>query len=283
MIMKKLMKIIMRCFNAIKNFFVPNVYVTVRAINPAKLLENKAVAITGGSSGIGFAIAQKALEQGAKVVITGTKLEKLEKAKKQLNSYGQVHICQWNIADTTQCEAKIKEIIQLLDGRLNCWVNNAGIFKPVDFSTCTETDWSSIIDTNLKGPYFATNEIVKYFVRQHIEGNVVNVSSETGDTASTSPYAFSKIAIDQYTKGLAYALSKKNIRVNAIAPGGTATEIAGINPNEAMNWKGLGGRLLSPEELAEVVIFLLSDTSKCINGEVITCNQGNTLKVEYFR
>lgn len=195
----------------------------------------------------------------------------------------RIYGCRWDISDIGMCESKIEEIMCIANGKIDCWVNNAGIYREVDYTTCCEADWDMIFNTNAKGVYFATNRIVKYFLDNHRKGNIVNISSETGETASTSPYAFTKNIIDQYTRGLAYELSKKNIRINAVSPGVVATEINGIAPNEAMNYSSIGGRILRPEEIAEVVVFLLSDLSQCINGEIITLNEGNTLKVEYNR
>lgn len=267
----------------IKKMLGKEVYVVTNNIYPTQLLFDKNIVVTGGSGGIGYAIAKQCLQQGAKVIITGTNNSKLEVAVKSLSQYGDVYGCKWDIADVKQIEEKFEEILRIFNGKISCWVNNAGVFKALDYTSCLDEDWDIIMNTNLKGTVFATNNIIKYFLKNKIQGNVVNITSETADVVSTNPYALSKNALAQYTKGLAYELTSKGIRINGVAPGGVATGICGIDPNEAMNWNGIGGRLLRPEEIAEVVVFLLSDVSKCINGEIITCNEGNTLRVEYFR
>lgn len=274
-------------FRKVRRFFIHDIYVEVQSTDPFQVLDGKTVVITGGSRGIGYAIAEKCLEQGAKVIITGNDIKKLESAcdklKNNKTTEGYIYECQWNIADVGICESKIEEILHMANGTIDCWVNNAGIYKAVDYANCKETDWDMIFSTNAKGLYFATNRIVQYFLKNQKAGNIVNISSQAGETASTTPYAFTKNIIEQYTRGLAYELSKKHIRINAVAPGAVATEINGCKPDEVINYSAIGGRFLIPEEVAEVVIFLLSDLSKCINGEIITLNEGNTLKVEYNR
>lgn len=271
-----------KIYNKVKDIMGPTVYVNVSEATPAQLLQEKTVVVTGGSGGIGYQIAKKCLEQGARVAITGTHEEKLSAVKAQLKEYGDIYTLQWNIGDLASHKWAIDELISW-GGEINCWVNNAGIYKNIDHTNCTETEWDNIFSVNLKGPYFATNEIIKYFLANKISGNIVNIASEVGQVATTKPYGLSKAAVISYTKGLAYELCSSHIRVNGIAPGGVATAISGISPDSNIHWDSLGGRLIRPEEIAEVAVFLLSDLSKCINGEIITCNEGNTLRVEYSR
>ena len=230
----------------IRRCFIHDIYVNVQLVEPLQVLAGKTVVITGGSSGIGYAIAEKCLCGGAKVIITGSNIKKLEGACDKLRNgntaEGYIYKCLWDIADVAICWNKIEEIVQMADGIIDCWVNNAGIYKAVDYADCQEEDWDKIFSTNAKGLYFATNRIIQYFLDNDRAGNIVNISSQAGKTASTTPYAFTKNIIEQYTQGLAYELSNKHIRINAVAPGSVATEINGCKPDEVMNYSTIGGR-----------------------------------------
>ena len=134
------------------------------------------------------------------------------------------------------------------------------------------------MSTNLKGVYFATKEIINQCFVENKQGNIIMISSITGMSASEGPYAISKASINHVTISLAKELLKHNIRVNAIAPGVTSSNINHIDENDNMYYENaVGKRVLSPKEIAEVAIFLVSDNSKCITGQVIACDNGDTI------
>lgn len=162
-------------------------------------------------------------------------------------------------------------------------VNNAGIYKVSDVLHMNISDYDDIMNTNLRGPIFLTNKVATYWVENGIKGNIVFVSSETGVCAYTNPYALSKGALIQYARGCAYELLNKGIRANVVAPGGTVSEITQVSKSWDLKFPSISGRLLLPEEIASNIIFLLSDLSGCLTGQVLECNCGNTIKVEFFR
>lgn len=249
-------------------------YINITQIDSPKLLEGKNIIITGGTSGIGYEIAKRATELGAKVLITGRNAEKLKKVQKEI----KCETIEWDISNIQICEEKIKQIINKFNGKIDCFINNAGIYKDITYEKCTSKDWENIMSTNLKGVYFATKEIINQCFVENKQGNIIMISSITGMSASEGPYAISKASINHVTISLAKELLKHNIRVNAIAPGVTSSNINHIDENDNMYYENaVGKRVLSPKEIAEVAIFLISDNSKCITGQVIACDNGDTI------
>lgn len=261
------------------------VYVTVRQLDPEAMLKGKHVVVTGGGSGIGKEITRAAARQGAAVLITGRNEEKLKKAVAELNVAGSSVSClQWDICAHSDMTGILEKVEKLFGGSIDCWVNNAGIYPGgYSYLNATEEVWDQVFDTNLKATCMVTNAVARYMIERKIEGNILTISSETGSCAYTNPYGILKAALNSYIQGLAYELARYGIRSNGIAPGVTVSEINPRNADGDLNWGTIAGRMMRPEEIAETALFLLSDASKCINGEIITCNGGNCLTVEYFR
>lgn len=278
--MSKINKIIKK----IKRLLRRNVYVQISVCQEGALLEGKTVVVTGGNEGIGYSISEKCLLQGARVILIGRNRNKLDDAIQKLKEIGKgdIEAIQWDLNNLDLLEDKFSEILQKADGHIDCWVNNAGIYRKVNFRNCTEDDWNALWNVNLKAPFFITNKVAEFFISNKIKGNIINIASETGVISSTQPYALAKGALIQYSKGLACELGQYGIRVNVVAPGMVATEgIAGINYNEALDTdkeNTLSGRFLIPQEIAETVVFLLSNQSLAITGQVIEVNMGNTIK-----
>lgn len=261
------------------------VYVTVGQMLPGELLAGKRVVVTGGGSGIGKEIARAAVKQGASVLITGRNGEKLEKAAAELNEQKQSVSClAWDICDFADMPGVLQKAETLLGGEIDCWVNNAGIYPGgYSFRNTTEAVWDRVFDINLKATCFVSNAVANYLIEKGNGGSLLFVSSETGSCAYTNPYGMSKAALNSYIKGLAYELVRYGIRSNGVAPGITVSD---INPRDTagdLHAEPIIGRMLLPEEIAQTAIFLLSDLSKCINGEIILCNGGNCIPVESFR
>ncbi len=210
------------------------------------------------------------------MLITGRSTEKLNKVKKELNC----KTIEWDISKVELAKEKVEEIIKIFNGKIDCFVNNAGIYKYLYYNDCNIDDWKKIIDTNLTGLYFATREIIVQCFEKRKNGNIIMISSMEGIRCKygDGPYAISKAEINYLTNVLAKELLGKNIRVNAIAPGVTCSNINKINDKENLYSDGLQGkRILSAKEIADIVIFLISDSSKCITGQVISCDNGETL------
>jgi NAD(P)-dependent dehydrogenase (short-subunit alcohol dehydrogenase family) len=167
-------------------------------------------------------------------------------------------------------------------GRVDALVNNAGIFRAADFLEVTEADWDAVIAVNLKGAFLCGQAVARQIVAQGGTGAIVNMSSVNGSLAiaSIASYNASKGAINQLTRAMALALADHGIRVNAVAPGTIATELArsAVLTSDEAKQRILGRtpmkRLGEPEEVADVVAFLLSDAARYMTGEVVHVDGG---------
>lgn len=249
----------------------------------APMLENKNVIVTGGSNGIGYAIARKCLMSGANVVITGRSLKKLNKAEEKLLELGQVSTVQHDVTNLDVLSAKIEEILSHFNGRVDCLVNNAGIAIDHSYSDVTEEEYDRIFNTCLKGPWFLTRSIFQRMVSEGIKGSIVMISSNGAIIGHTIPYGIAKAGLNNYCEGLAKEGSPYGIRCNAVMPGYTATSImedfqkVDVNGNMYKPYIR-GSRWHRPEEVAELVAFLLSDNSMCVTGQLIACDSGDTVR-----
>lgn len=263
----------------------PQIFVRVDSVTCGNLLKDKHIIITGASSGIGYETAKKCLFEGAKVLCIARSEAKLGSAVEQLKQEtGNPDVCflQWDIADTAVYKQKCRKAIELLGGHIDALVNSAGVTSSVNVIDCTPEQWDSIFNTNLKGLYFVTSEFVKQFVMQGTGGNIVNVASQAGLNAQTRPYALTKAALIHFTAGLAKEYISHQIRVNAVAPGPTVSGMYAINPNGNLYDINRAKRAFRSEEVAETILFLLSNASTCITGEVIACNGGNSIRTDAF-
>ncbi len=249
-------------------------YLEINQIHSDKMLEGKNIVVTGGTSGIGYEIAKEAISLGAKVLITGRNTDKLKEIKKALNC----DTVQWDISKAELAKEKVEEIVKITNGEIDCFINNAGVYKDSQYDSCSIEDWNKIMDTNLKGLYFATREIVLQCFEKRKEGNIIMVSSMAGIQYEDGPYATSKAGVIHLTHSFAKKLLNKNIRVNAVAPGITISNINQINEEGNIYKENTKRkRILSAKEIADVTMFLISDSSKCITGQIISCDNGDTL------
>ena len=256
------------------------VYVSVAQIAKGDMLSGKKILITGGSSGIGYSIAKKFLSEGARVLITGRNEDKLRDAVHSLGDGENISYLVWDIADVHMAKTKTANAVEILGG-LDILVNNAGIYSVGDFSDIDVNDWDNIINTNLKGVCFICQNAVEYFLRysnKEIVKKIINISSIRGFQGDYHPYGISKWGINGLTKGLAKKYVSENIVVNAIAPGITASSINGIDSKSNVFASNIGnGRVALPEEIVELALFLASDASNNIIGQIIICDGGATL------
>lgn len=243
-------------------------------LNPNGRLKGKRIIVTGGSRGIGKAIAHRLIIEGAKVIITGRNEESLKNCSEELG-------CKYlilDMLDISNFDSFIENAESELGG-LDCLVNNAGVsLHEKTFFDVTEETFDVQVNTNFKGPLFLTQAFLKKLRSNNCHGNVLFISSETGITMDIRPYGYTKAAINSMVQGLAYVLAKDNIRVNAIAPGITATEMTGFSAEENLYCQSnMTDRVYLPEEVAETACFLLSDVSGCISGQIIACNNGRSI------
>lgn len=242
--------------------------------SPSGKLNGKKIIVTGGGRGLGFAMAQKFKAEGAEVLIAGRNEDTLHKSANEIN-------CKYlplDVTNVSSFDGFINEADHLLGG-VNCLVNNAGIsLHESSFKDVTVETFDKQINTNLRGGFFLTQHFVQLLESKHREGNIIFVSSETGETVDTRPYGWTKAAVNSMMKGLAYQLAKENIRVNAIAPGVTTSDMTGFKEDGNIYYaEGATKRVYLPGEVAEAATFLLSDFARCISGQVIVLNNGKTI------
>lgn len=252
-----------------------HISVEIKESIPNHQLEGKNIIVTGGGSGLGYYIAKRCIAEGANVLITGRNKEKLLKASSELGEK-----CLWqtyDVSNVTKIDEFLQHAQQQFQGqKIYGLVSNAGIsLHEGNFWNVTEKGWDMQMNTNLKGNFFLVKAFVEYLEKENVPGNIVVITSERSRRADDIPYGLSKTASDSFIQCIASRVIKEGIRVNGVAPGVTASNMTGIDRNENMfaEWQP-ANRFFLPEEVAEVVNFLLSDISNCISGEIIACDQG---------
>lgn len=247
-----------------------------------KLLEGKTAIVTGASRGIGKAIAVKLAEEGCNVAFTDLFYDDIAKATEtELASMGVR--AKMYASDASKFEDTQKVVNQIIEdfGSVNILINNAGITKDALLMRMTEDQWDAVINVNLKSVFNFTKAVQTNMLKQRA-GSIVNLSSVVGvsGNAGQANYSASKAGIIGFTKSVAKELGSRGIRSNAIAPGFIITEMTAKIPEEARKqWEATipmrrGGL---PEEVAKVALFLASDLSSYVSGQVINvCGAMNT-------
>jgi 3-oxoacyl-[acyl-carrier protein] reductase len=171
---------------------------------------------------------------------------------------------------------------EMLDG-VNCLVNNAGIsLHEQTFFDVTPDTFDVQVNTNLKGGFFLTQNFISILKKESRQGTILFTSSETGDTVDFRPYGFTKVAVNNMVQGLAYLFSKDGIRINAVAPGITTSDMTGYSANGNLYCPyNPTDRVYLPEEVAETACFLLSDAAGCVSGQIVTCNNAKTVNARW--
>ncbi len=246
----------------------------VTKVEKSDLLNGKIALVTGGSGGIGEAIAKKLVESGCKVIIAGTNEEKLRSCTLRCGAQKSIVI---NMNDITGIDSKIAEAVSYF-GKIDILVHSAGVHTKrdgLDFLNITESEYNHVMDINLKGAYFICQKVGKYMIDNGIKGNILLVSSQKALEPSWSPYRLSKLGISGITKGIAQRLAPYGIVVNAIGPGPTATAMVdlGVNGSIYTNENVLK-RYIMPEEVAEYALLLVSQLGKLIIGDTIYVTAG---------
>ena len=271
---------IKRCVRYIL-YGIPNQqYVTAQIsyLASRQSLAGKHVVITGGGRGLGLAMAKKFVSEGAKVLIAGRNEETLKRSACELK-------CDYLVLDV-QDVASFDTFITEADKRLggaNCLVNNAGLsLHEPQFTDVTVESFDKQINTNLKGGFFMAQKFIQLLQKEKRQGSILFMSSEPSHTADIRPYGLTKAAINSLVKGLASMYASHGIRVNAVAPGITTSDMTGYKAdgNLYLNLNATG-RVYLPEEVAECASFLLSDCSGCVSGEILTCNNGKTINARW--
>jgi 3-oxoacyl-[acyl-carrier protein] reductase len=252
---------------------------TVGCGNLMKLLEGKTALVTGASKGIGRAIAFQYANQGANVAFTYlSSVEQGQALETELNAKGiKAKGYRSDASDFTQAEKLINDVITDF-GTLDILVNNAGITQDNLLLRMTEEMWDKVIDVNLKSCFNTVKAVTKQMMKQK-SGSIINMTSIVGlkGNAGQSNYAASKAGIIGFTKSVALELGSRGIRSNAVAPGFIETEMTGkLDEKTVQGWRdGIplkrGGK---PENVADACVFLGSDLSSYITGQVIQVDGG---------
>jgi 3-oxoacyl-[acyl-carrier protein] reductase len=243
-----------------------------------KLLENKVAIVTGGSRGIGEAIVLKFAESGAHVAFTYVSSDEKAKAlEEKIKTFGvNAKAYKSNAGIFEECEKMVSDVVKEF-GTVDICVNNAGISKDNLLLRMTEQQWDEVMATNLKSVFNMTKQVIRPMMKSK-KGSIINMSSIIGmrGNAGQSSYAASKAGIIGFTKSIAAELGSRNVRCNAIAPGFIETDMThylkeGDAAKSFLDKIPLG-RFGSGEEIANVTLFLASDMSSYITGQVIsTC------------
>jgi len=238
-------------------------------------LKDKNFIVTGASGGIGNSIAEKLHEQGANVLATGTRIEKLEDLAKKFNG---VKTLKFDISQHEKIEEFINEATEKLGGSLDGIVNNAGITKDNLTIRMSLEEWTKVIDINLTSTFLMCKYSIKKMLKNK-SGKIVNITSVVGHTGNVGQanYTASKAGIVAMSKSLAIEYAKKNININCISPGFISTAMTDQideKYKEAIIAKIPSNKLGKPEDIANAVTFLSSDQSDYINGETIHVNGG---------
>lgn len=240
------------------------------------MLKGKVAVVTGGTRGIGYSVVKKYLENGAKVVLFGSRQETVDNALKSLkeeNAEWEVEGMCPKLTDAVQVEEAVLKIKEKY-GKIDILVNNAGISQSTPLCDYTPEEFDRAIDLNVKSLFYTILPTVK-IMKENGGGSIINTSSMVSLTGQTSGvgYPTSKFAVNGMTISLARELGKDHIRVNAVAPGVTRTDMVAALPDEVVNRISMQipiGRPGEPEEIADAFLFLASDMASYISGEILS-------------
>ena len=239
----------------------------------------KTALITGGAKGLGRAVAIALAKEGINVIINykSSKVEADDVAKRIQNDGGVARTIQFDVADVSQVDVKIKEVSEEVGG-IDILVNNAGIIQDGLVLRMDNSSWANVIETNLSGAFFCSRAVLRKMVSNRW-GRIINIGSVVGDRGNAGQvnYSASKAGLIGFTKALSKELESRNITVNIVNPGYVETETTSVLTEQQKNqWLSLipVGRFGESEEIANLVAFLASNKASYITGQVIAIDGG---------
>ncbi len=238
-------------------------------------IAKKNIIVTGASGGIGNSIVEKLSKNGANILATGTKKEKLDELK---SKFKNLKVLKFDISQSDKIEEFIENATNELGGNLDCIVNNAGITQDNLAIRMNFEEWKKVIDINLSSTFLLSKYSIKKMLKNK-KGKVINITSVVGHTGNLGQanYTAAKAGIIAMSKTLAIEYARKNININCISPGFIKTAMTDkidTKFKEMIISKIPSGRLGEPEDVANAVFFLASDLSNYINGETLHVNGG---------
>jgi 3-oxoacyl-[acyl-carrier protein] reductase len=241
-------------------------------------LAGKVALVTGAAQGIGKAVALLLARNGADIVVWDINLEKAEETANEIQSIGRKALAvKGDVANWNDVERMVEVILEKF-AKIDILVNNAGITRDKLILRMTEEDWDAVLDVNLKGTFHCTKAVVRHMAKQR-SGKIVNIASVVGEmgNAGQANYSASKAGVIGLTKTIAREFAQRGLNINAIAPGYIETPMTEALPEKAKEeLKKLipMERLGKPEDVAEAVLFLVSEESSYITGQVLNVNGG---------
>ena len=238
-------------------------------------LKDKSIIVTGASGGIGNSIIEKLNQAGAKILASGTRIEKLDELK---NKFRDLKTLKFDISESNKVEEFVEAATKELGGNLDCVVNNAGVTQDNLAIRMNLNEWQKVININLTSTFLISKFAIKKMLKNK-SGKIVNITSVIGHTGNLGQanYAASKAGIIAMSKSLAIEYAKKNININCISPGfirTSMTEKLDDKFKETIISKIPSARLGNPIDVANAVLFLCSNQSNYINGETLHVNGG---------
>ena len=243
------------------------------------LLEGKTALVTGASRGIGRAIAETLAAQGAKVAINyAGNVKAAEEAKAAIEAAGgEAILVKADVSDPAAVQEMISTVTEAF-GQIDILVNNAGITRDGLLMRMKDEDWDAVISTNLKGVYNCTKAVTKLMMKKRY-GRIVNMTSVVGITgnAGQTNYSAAKAGVIGFSKSAAKELSSRGITVNMVAPGFIDTDMTAVLPENVKEEMAAGiplGRIGKAQDVANAVLFLVSDQASYITGQVVNVDGG---------
>ena len=277
-------KLLLKIYSAICSLYQKkqkHIRANIVKLSENELLLGRSALITGGTSGIGFAVADAFLNAGAEaVVITGRSEERCIDAANKLNSIKRIHngkafyqVLDVKAVDTF--EENLKKILDKIEGRqISILCNNAGV-QGAQFGKATVAEYDNVMETNYKGAFFLSQLVAKYMIENKIEGNIINIASSSSLRPTNSAYSLSKACIKEFTAGLSKFLIPYGIVVNGVAPGPTATPLMNKNEDSTIEHPtNPSGRYALPDEIGNMVVVLCSGIGRMIVGDIVYMTGG---------
>ena len=257
-----------------------NTTANIHYLMASEQLKGKNIVITGGGRGLGFAMAKRFKSEGGNVLIAGRNEQTLKKAASEIG-------CKYlklDVQDVNSFHQFFLDSERIIGSPIDCLVNNAGIsLHESSFVDVTSDTFDNQISTNLKGAFFMAQKFIeRYKFNKLTNGKILFISSETSVTVDERPYGLTKAAINSLVQGLAFRYVKDGIRINALAPGVTSSDMTGFSAEGNLYLRNhTTNRVFLPEEVAEIACFLVSDVSNALTGQILVCNEGNTINARW--